>query len=151
MERRPRARQVLLERTPALAVMLAIGAALSVTASRAVRLTRDTGTYLDAEQAAMALSRVLRPGDRVLTAVPTNAPLEYYLDRLGVSPSVLSLDEKSASRILMVVDSHEGQRLRDMLARSELRDTARYAPTGVVATLPASTIIMFQQRNAAPK
>ena len=37
------------------------------------------------------------------------------------------------------------------LARSELRDTALYAPTGVVATLPASTIIMFQRRNAPPK
>ena len=148
LERRPQSRQTLLEHTPTLAVMLAIGAALSVTASRAVLLTRDTGTYLDAEQAAAALSRVLRPGDRVLTALPTNAPLEYYLDRLGVPPSVLSLDEKSASRIMMVVDSHEGQRLRDLLAHSELRDTASYAPSGVLATLPASTIIVFQRRNA---
>jgi len=150
-ERRPRIQRVMVERTPALGVGLAIAAALSVVASRSVLLARDTGTYLDAEQASVALSRILRPGDRVLTALPTSAPLEYYLDRRGVSSAYLSLDEKSATRIIVVVDSHEGQRLGDLLARSELRDTARFQPTAVVATLPASTIIMFQRRDAAAK
>jgi len=150
LERRPRTKAIL-ESTPTLAVMLAIATALSVVASRAVLLARDTGTYLDAEQASATLSRVLQPGDRVLTAQPTNAPLEYYLDRLGVSQSYSSQDEKSAARIIVVVNSFEGQRLADVVARSEVRDTVRFAPVAVVATLPASTIIIFQRRDAAPK
>lgn len=97
------------------------------------------------------LSRVLQPGDRLLAAIPTNGPLEYYLDRFGVNPAHLSLDEKEARRILVVVDGVEGQTLDRVTERSEARDSTRFGPPAVIATFLASTIHLYQRRDGPTK
>jgi 4-amino-4-deoxy-L-arabinose transferase-like glycosyltransferase len=156
-QRWPRVDRFFLQRTPTLAIAFTVAAATSVALSRAVLLSRDTGAFRDAEQAATLLSRVLKPGDLVLAELPTNAPLAYYFDRLGVPPAYLSLDarsardERSARRVVVVVNRDEGQTLASLIGRSEVRDTTRFAPTAILANLPALTIVMFQRRDASAK
>jgi hypothetical protein len=128
-----------------------VAAATSVALSHAVLLTRDTGTYRDAEEASLLLRRVLQPGDRVLVELPSSAPLAYYFDRLRMPSTYLSLDERSAKRIVVIVNRGEGQTLASVAGRSEVRDSTRFAPTAVVTTLPTSTLLMFQRRDAATK
>jgi hypothetical protein len=151
LERWPRTQRMIQQRAPTLAVAFALGAATSVILSSAVLTTRDTGTYRDAPVAAAELSRLLRPGDRVLAAIPTNAPLEYYLDKHGVHPIHLSLDERSAQRILVVVDAAEGQTLPRVVGQSEVRDSTRFAPPVEIAAFSASRLVMFERRNVSTK
>jgi 4-amino-4-deoxy-L-arabinose transferase-like glycosyltransferase len=151
LERWPRTRILLAERLPSMSVAYALAAALSVVFSFEVLLTRDTGTYRDAEEASLALRGVLQPGDRVLAGLPTNAPLQYYLDRIGVNPAYLLVPERTAPRIFVIVDYAEGQTLDRMTMRSEVRDTSRFTPPKVVATFSASTVLMYQRRDAGPK
>ena len=150
-QRRPRVDRFFLQRTPTLAIAFTVAAATSVALSHAVLLTRDTGTFRDAEQASTLLRRVLQPGDLVLVELPSNAPLAYYFDRLGVPSTYLSLDERSARRVVVIVNRGEGQTLASVIRRSEVRDTTRFAPTAILANLPASTIIMFQRRDVSAK
>lgn len=150
-ERWPRTRRFIEQRTPALAVAWGLGAAMSIVLSFAVLLTRDTGTYRDAEQAAIALKAVLQPTDRVLAGLPTNGPLEYYFDRVGVNRAHLLMPERSARRIFVVVDQAEGQSLRGLVARSVVRDPARFAPPTVIASFPTSQVLMFQRRDVPAK
>lgn len=150
-ERWPRTRRLIEQHTPELAVGFGLAAAMSVVLSFAVLLTRDTGTYRDAEEASIALSRVLQPTDRVLAGIPTNGPLEYYFDRVGVNPAHLLLPERSARRIFVVVDRAEGQTLGRLIARSVVRDSARFTPPTVIASFSASQILMYQRRDAPTK
>ena len=151
MEQRPRARVILEQRAEVFAIAFAFAAALSVAMSRSVLKTRDTGTFPDARQAAAALSRVLQPGDRVLAAIPSNAPLSYYLDKLGVSESYLTADERRARRVIVVVNQSEGQTLNDLAARSSLGDSGRFQPPTAIARFSASLIVLFERRDATTK
>lgn len=151
LQRWQRTTRFIEERSPALAVALSLGAAISIALSFSVLLTRDTGTYREAEEAATTLRSVLRPGDRVLAALPSNGPLAYYLDKFGVPPEHLTLDEARANRIIAVVDRAEGQTLERVVARSVVRDSTQFGPPGIVAEFPASAIIMFQRRNVPAK
>lgn len=151
MERWSRTRRLIADRAPAMAVGFSFAAALSVVFSYAVLVTRDTGTYREADDASAVLAQVLRPGDRVLAGIPTNGPLAYYLDRRGVSPDYLTLDERSARRIFAVVDNAEGQDLKRLVARSPARDSTQFGPPAVVAEFSASAIVMFQRRSVPAK
>ena len=59
------------------------------------------------------------PGDAVVTALPADQPLAYYLDRNGVRPGPY-LRRPSRDllrrRLFLVVDAAEGQTLRGLLA-----------------------------------
>jgi 4-amino-4-deoxy-L-arabinose transferase-like glycosyltransferase len=148
LERWERTRRLAQERTPALAVVYVVGAALSIVLSFAVLLSRDTGTFREAAEASEALSRALRPGDRVLVGIPSNGPLEYYLHQRGVDPRHLSLDDRVARRVFVVVDRGEGQSLERFVGRSILRDSSVFTPPAVLAEFPASAIFLFQRRDS---
>jgi 4-amino-4-deoxy-L-arabinose transferase-like glycosyltransferase len=135
-------------RVASLATSFAVGIGVSVALSRAVVRTTDTGTFGDAAAASARLAEVLRPGDRVLAAIPSNAPLMYHMHRAKLDLSHLSLDERRAQRIIAVVDAAEGQQLRDVVARSVVRDTARFDAPVIIARLPRSTLVMFRRRDA---
>jgi hypothetical protein len=151
VERWRRTRELLGDREPAFPVALAVAAAISLLLSRGVLLTRDTGTYVDAEEAARVLRPILQPGDRVVVALPSNGPLAYYLDRAGVSPDHLTIPEQSARRVIMVVDAGEGQTLDALVRQSVVADTLQFVPAALLAKLPRSTLFMYQRRNASPK
>jgi 4-amino-4-deoxy-L-arabinose transferase-like glycosyltransferase len=150
-ERWSRTRRLIQERVPTIAAVLLVGTTLSVTLSYAVLITRDTGTYRDAEEAATVLKGVIRPGDRVLAAIPTNGPIAYYFDRVGIAPEHLTLDQTKATRIIAIVDEAEGQSLRAVLGGSPARDSSRFGPAQVVAEFPLSKILLFERKNVPAK
>lgn len=134
---------------PLLAVILTVATSFSVVTSFAVLLTRDTGTYREAEEATAVLRQLIRPRDRIIAAIPTNGPLEYYLHRAGIPPAQLYLNPQLAERAFGVVDHAEGQSLEALMSQSFVRDTATWDRPMLVRQLDASTIVLFHRRNAA--
>jgi len=148
LESSSRIRRYTETRLPAIAVGLSLLWAMSVGMSYAVLLDRDTGTYREAEDAAVALKPILRPGDRVLAFMPTNGPLAYYFDRLGIPQTYLALDESKAKRLFLIADRAEGQSLQALAAHTMAGDSARFLPPMIVSEFPASTIALIIPRNA---
>lgn len=149
LERRPQTRRLVEERMAVLVVTFAFGIATCVVTSFAVLVSRDTGTYRDAEEAAVLLSRVLQPGDLVVAGIPSNGPLDYYLHKQGVDRPPVAIDR--VRRVFVIVDAGEGQTLDRLTQQSSVRDTTRFTAPVVVATLPLSHIYLYQRRNAAAR
>ncbi len=97
------------DKAPAVALGTAIVFGIAVVSSRAVLLSRETGTLRDAPEITQALGPLLRPGDRVIAPVPSNAPLQYYFLRAGLDTSYLSGVPDSAAKVYLVVNTAEGQ------------------------------------------
>jgi 4-amino-4-deoxy-L-arabinose transferase-like glycosyltransferase len=149
LERWPRLRDIGQRRIEAVAIGFAVFASASCVMSSAVLLTRDTGTYREAADAAAVFRRVIRPGDRILAAIPTNGPLDYYLDREGVNRAHLSQDERTASRIFAVVDRGEDQTLNQVIQYSVVRDTSVWEEPTAIVELNHSAIVVYRRKNAA--
>ena len=112
----------------------------------AVLLSRDTGTFHDAEDATALIARELKPGDRVVAGIPTNGPLGYYMHRRGLSPDYLTIPLEQARRVFVVVDEGEGQSLEALTAQLEVRDSSRFTAPVVAAELPISRVYVYQRR-----
>jgi len=147
-ERGPRGRRLVQERVGMISIALCLGLAASAVTSFEVLLSRDTGTFRDAKEAAAALGQLLRPGDHIRAGIPTNAPLDYYLERQGLDRSRQVVDERLARRVLVVVDSAEGQTLDLLTRHSVVRDSSTFASPVVVTTLPGSRIYLFDRKRA---
>lgn len=143
-----RGRRIALEGAPLIAVSLTVACSFSVVTSFAVLLTRDTGTYREAEEATAVIRGFIQPRDRVIAAIPTNGPLEYYFHRAGIDRAQLYLDPKVASRAIGIVDLAEGQSLDALVSQSFVRDTATWGAPQLVAQLQASMIVFFPRKNA---
>lgn len=143
-----RGRRIASDGAPLLAVAIAVACGFSVVTSFAVLLTRDTGTYREAEEATAIIRGFIQPRDRVIAAIPTNGPLEYYFDRAGIHRAQLYLDPKAAARAIGVVDMAEGQTLDALVSQSFVRDTTTWGPPQLVAQLQASMIVYFPRKNA---
>ena len=143
-----RGRRIAHQGAPLLAVVLTVACGFSVVTSFAVLLTRDTGTYRDAEEAAVMLRSFVRPRDRIIAAIPTNGPLEYYLDRAGIDRGQLYFDARQADRAIGIVDYAEGQTLEALMAQSFVRDTTVWDKPVPVTTFAASMIVVFPRKNA---
>lgn len=143
-----RGRRIAERGVPLVAVVLAVACGFSVVTSFAVLLTRDTGTYREAEEATEVLRQFLRPRDRIIAAIPTNGPLEYYLHRAGIDRAQLYFDARLADRAVGIVDFAEGQSLEALMAQSFVRDTLVWGKPVAVAQLPASLIVVFPRKNA---
>lgn len=102
-------------------VVLALALSAVVILSRGVVTSRDTGTLRDAEQIANAFSSRLRPGDRVIAPVPSNAPLAYYFVREGVDTAYLSSAPSDSSRVFLIVNTDEGFTLTTPLGEPLVR------------------------------
>jgi hypothetical protein len=90
---------------PVMALALAVGIGLNVMRTRSVYYSDDTGTGLrDAEQIAIFLKARLQPGDRILAATPSEAPLEYYLSRHDVPVTYLFSGLGFTNRLFVVVN-----------------------------------------------
>jgi 4-amino-4-deoxy-L-arabinose transferase-like glycosyltransferase len=148
-ERWLRTRRLVEARAGIVAIVLALGLASSVVTSFAVLLSRDTGTFRDADEAASVLASLLQPGDAVIAGVPTNGPLDYYLHRRGLGRGHLEIPAAAARRAFIVVDAGEGQTLQRLTLHSEVGDSAQFGSPAVAATLPASRIYLFERRDSA--
>ncbi len=144
-----RGRRIAVQGVPLLAVILTVACSFSLITSFAVLLTRDTGTYREAEQAATMLRGFIRPRDRIVAAIPTNGPLEYYLDKVGIDRAQLYFDPRQAERAIGIVDYAEGQSLDALMSQSFVRDTAVWDKPVPVATLAGSMIVVFPRKHAA--
>ena len=143
-----RGRRIAQQGTPLLAVALGVVCSFSVVTSFGVLLTRDTGTYREAEEATAVIRSFIQPGDRVIAAIPTNGPLEYYFDRAGIDRAQLYFDPRAATRAIGIVDLAEGQSLDALRAQSFVRDTAVWGAPVIAKELDASIIVVFPRKNA---
>ena len=111
---------------------VSIALATMVVLSGDVLRSRDTGTLPDAPQIAQLLAGMLRPGDRVVAPLPSNAPLEYYLQREGLDAAYLSRMPADSANVYLIVNSAEGFTVKspvtEKLGRSfkKARLVARY-------------------------
>jgi len=129
-------------RVPLIASFAAIVGVASVALSGAILRNRDTGAFVDAEETAAQIAPVLKQGDRVVAAIPTNGPLSYYLDRLGVDPAYMRLDEVDASRLIVVVNESEGESVDDVTTNSK-----QFVVTQLV-NRPLSKVFLLERRDA---
>jgi 4-amino-4-deoxy-L-arabinose transferase-like glycosyltransferase len=149
LQRSQRGREIVQRRLGIVAVALAFALAAPVVLSFAVLLDRDTGTYRDARDAASTLTGVLRPDDAIFALIPTNGPLDYYLDRAGVPRGNLFLDVSRARRVFVIVDAGEGQTLEHLTRNTIVTDTSRFEPPQLVGRLTTSGIFMYERRDSA--
>lgn len=131
------ARERLLLRAGTVSVVLTSVLSVAVVLSGAVASSRDTGTFRDAERAAKDLLTRLRPGDRVIAPLPSNAPLAYYFIRLGVDTTYLSSTERDSASVYLIVNTDEGRTLRTELHNSLMRSVSR---ARLVARYPSAKI-----------
>jgi hypothetical protein len=129
-------------RVPLIAIYAAIAGGASVVLSGAILRNRDTGAFADAEATAAQIAPVLKQGDRVVAAIPGNGPLSYYLDRLGVDPAYVRLDEADASRLIVVVNEGEGESVDDVTSNSK-----QFIVTQLV-NRPLSKVFLLERRDA---
>jgi hypothetical protein len=91
-----------------LALLSSMALAATVLLSRDISKSLDTGTFPDAEIIAHDLSPVLRPGDRVLAPIPSNAPLQYYFLRQTLDTAYLSAAPGDSASVYLIVNNAEG-------------------------------------------
>ncbi len=84
---------------------------------QAIRLSPATGTLRDAEAITLFLKETLRPGDGLLIATPSDAPLRYYFDLHSVPMSYLR-NWGSGERVFLVVNETFDQTLEDVVNRN---------------------------------
>jgi hypothetical protein len=116
---------------------LAVGLSFLVLVSASVETSRDTGTLRDAGRIVRVLSSVLRPGDRVVAPIPSNAPLAYYFDRAGIGTSYLSNQPGDSSRVYLIVNTDEGFTLSTPLGERLLK---RFSKAQLKARYPSAEV-----------
>jgi 4-amino-4-deoxy-L-arabinose transferase-like glycosyltransferase len=119
----------------ALALAVVLGA--SVYASRGVLTSRDTGTLRDGPAIAQALTRWLKPGDRIVAPVPANAPLQYYMLQHGLDTASLSMDPAPGGTVYLIVNTAEGYTLETPYTDPVVR---RYRQVQVIQEFLASKL-----------
>lgn len=100
---------------PLLSLSLSIWLSVNTVRSQAVYFSNETGTLRDAEKITLFLKEYLRPGDRVLVGVPSDAILTYYFDLYGVPRDYLKSEMVSSKRIWIVVNESSHQTLTGFL------------------------------------
>jgi 4-amino-4-deoxy-L-arabinose transferase-like glycosyltransferase len=87
----------------------------------------DTGLFRGADAVAQSLRTNSQPGDRVIAAIPANAPLQFYLNRHGADTAVLSTPAPATRRDILVLDRAYGQTVEWAIAAGMI-DTSRFGP-----------------------
>lgn len=149
LEQRAGSKRWVTEHVGILAMIVGFVGTLLVGLSSAVLLSQETGAYRDADRAVDALKPLLQPGDLVVTGGHAGGLMEYHFDRQGVDRSHLAVLPSRARRVFVIVDAASGEMLDQVPVPREVRDTARFTPPTVAATLPSSQIYLFRRRNAA--
>ena len=125
--------------TAVLALCLSLGLAGNTLLTRSVFYSPETGTLRDAERIALFLADRLKPGDGVLSYMPSNAIMEYYFILHGLPRSHLFPDLARCNDLFVIVNESHGQTIRQILsymgkARSrfgEPQEVSRYESASV--------------------
>ncbi len=100
---------------PVLSFLLCCLLSWNLTRNRAVYYSNESGAFRSANDAALFFKNYLKPGDRILSKCPTDAPLEYYFLLHGLPKNFLYSNVSTATRFLAVVHRQRQQTLEDVL------------------------------------
>lgn len=106
--------QIGLRTSAVLAVTLAAAIGTWALVTRPVFRSPETGTLADAPDIARYLLATLGPGDRVVVVSPGDAPLDYYLRRLGGRSLAAINDSAGRGGVFVVVNPRHLQTLAGM-------------------------------------
>jgi 4-amino-4-deoxy-L-arabinose transferase-like glycosyltransferase len=118
--------------------------AFGTLSSQSVYYSNETGTFRDAEAMAIFLKSHMKPGDRVLAGIPSDAPLIYYFNLHDIPLGYFKIDMDSAKRILMVVNEPNHQTVGGFLDRIGLALTEFSIPK-VVRSYESATLYQMDR------
>jgi hypothetical protein len=134
-----------LERAGAeLTLLLAMALSAAVLVSRDIPKSLDTGTLADAAIIARDLSPVLRPGDRVLAPIPSNAPLEYYFVRERLDTAYFSTVPADSASVYVIVNNAEGFTTATKFVEPLLN---RFTKGELIARYPSAELYRLRHRT----
>jgi hypothetical protein len=127
-----------------LAIFVCLAMAAATLSSGSVSRSTATGFFPDGEKVALALPRLLRPGDVVFVKNPADGVLEYYAELHHIRLPITTKPTGDA-RALIVVDTAAGQTLDSMV--QQLR-AQRFAPIDLARahlkeSFPSSSVYAF--------
>jgi hypothetical protein len=111
-----------------------------------VGTSRDTGTFFDAEAVAQRFRTELRPGDRIVTAMPTNMPLTYWMYKLGVDSAYMTTPAEQTRRFLLIVNTGEGETESAQLLRRRFVNNPALSEPKTLAEFPRAKVIAVERR-----
>jgi hypothetical protein len=109
----------------------------------------ETGAFPAAQAVARALQPLITPTDRIVADVPANAPLEYYLLRLGVDSARFSTPVATAGRELLVVAQRDTQALARAM-HDGVMDTSRFGAITRLVHVHGADVYVAVRRHPAP-
>lgn len=133
---------------PAAAAALAFGLCLLVFVTQSPLRLSDIGDYKAAEKTALFLQSQLQPGDVVVSVLPSNYPLRYYFEKMGIPEDTLyrpRLHRNRLDRVWLVVNLDFSQTLQGVLEKSELQDVLGAEQARLVHTDPGSELYLIDQ------
>lgn len=142
-ERRPRASRTV---ETALPVIIALVFGLFVWRSPAIPLEASKLTVNEAPALVRRLAGELKPNDGVITELPCDGPLRYYmmLNGLGIEP-LHDFRVQQASRLFLVVNRPSGQTVQSVLEANSIRLPAESAPR-LVEDFGRSALFVIEAR-----
>jgi hypothetical protein len=108
-----------------------------------IRQSLETGTLPDAERIVYDLPGLLRPGEPVITASPSSAPLVYYARRAGLDMHHFDLptaDTASPVHAVVVVNRRHTETLTDVLRQLGLERRYGDLPFRLVREYPSARV-----------
>ncbi len=96
-------------------VSLAAVLCIQVSNSAAIGWANETGTLRDGAEIVEALAPLLGEGDCILAPPPSDAVLEYYLQRKGLPGDYLWGDPRSSKRVFVLVNESYSHTLYEIL------------------------------------
>ncbi len=118
--------------------------------SGSVYRSLETGTLRGASELAVFLEQRLGPGDGVLVRCPSDAPLQYYLERRGLGRRCLlagaDLPRWQGDRLFVVVNTAHGQTLDDLVARYRLERVVDLASARRIHEADPAVVFEFAAR-----
>ena len=109
----------------------------------------DTGLFRGADAVAQSLRTNSQPGDRVIAAIPANAPLQFYLNRHGADTAVLSTPPAATRRDILVLDRAYGQTVEWAIAVAMI-DTARFGPIAPAMHALDADVFVAERKVRSP-
>ena len=111
-----------------LSVITLLAPGIGMFMNQSVVYSEETGMLRDAEAIALFLKLNLRQGDKVIAAIPSDAPLAYYFHLHDVPLGYLTAKSSAADRLWVVVNLAQRQTFRDVVEKRRIPSAQLNAP-----------------------
>ncbi len=115
-------------RVACLSVIMLLVPGIGAFLNQSIVYSEETGTLRDAEAIALFLKLNLRSGDKVVAAIPSDAPLAYYFHIHDVPLGYLTAQPSAANRLWVVVNLAQRQTFRDAVEKRRIPSGQLTAP-----------------------